>query len=276
MKAARAMFAQLDAPQPQRAPILAGIWAALGARHLRVQAVAAGLTVLLFGGIGLASAAGERSPVPVPGFFRILSTSSNNTVELRGTIVRFDTNALILRTTTGDQTVEIDDLTEIRIGDVRGTTADLAPGRTVIVRASRVGVALRAVRITVGAAPGADDSTPPPNAAPGLDITASPSNDGGDDARTPVPAGSGDGNEEGATPELDGNSGDDDSSSPFRTPAGADDSDPHEDMTKTPSPGDNAEPTEHDSESHSPEPTEKPESTKQPEPTEKPEPTEQH
>ena len=272
------MFAQLDAPQPQRAPMLAGIWSTLGARHLRFQAVAAGLTVLLFGGIGLASAAGERSPVPVPGFFRILSTSSNNTVELRGTIVRFDTNALMLRTTTGDQTVEIDDLTEIRIGDVRGTTADLAPGRTVIVRASRVGVALRAVRITVGAAPAAADSTPPSNATPGLDMTASPSNDGdgGEDARTPVPAGSGDGDGEGATPELDSNSGDDDSSSPFRTPAGDGDSDPHEDAAKTPSPGDNAEPTEHDSESHSPEPTEKPEPTKQPEPTEKPEPTEQH
>ena len=216
--AARAMFAALDAPQPRRTSMLAGFWAALGARHLRLQAAAAGLAVLLFGGIGFASAAGDRSPVPVPGFLHVLAISSDNVVEIRGTIVALETGSVTLRTSRADEVVAIDNATEIRIGDVRATAADLALGQTATVRASRgVGGALRAARIVVVAAP--TPATLDPNLVPELtpgtdDRTTPASNDDrghdGEDARTPEPAESDDGGDEAATPKSDdGNNGDD-------------------------------------------------------------------
>ncbi len=283
--AAQAMFAALDAPTPQRASMLAGFWTALGARHLRLQAAAAGLAVLLFGGIGFASAAGDRSPVPVPGFLHVLAISSDNVVEIRGTIVALEADSLTLRTSSADEVVVIDTTTEIRIGEVRAGVADLALGQTARVRASRgVGGTLRAARIVaVAPTPATLDPNLVPELTPGTEDRTRPTSTDdrghdGENARTPEPDESGDDGNDGATPQSDdGNSDDDgpdhDGPSPSAT---TDDGGAHEDSTKTPSPGDDAEPAAQSTESHSLEPTEAPEPTEKPEPTQKPEPTEDH
>lgn len=287
--AARSMFAALDAPAAQRVSMFAGLWATLGARHLRFQAAAAGMAVLLFGGIGLASAAGDRSPVPVPGFLNVLSTSSDDAVQLRGTIVALDASSLTLRTAAGDETIAIDAGTEIRLGDARAAAGDLAPGQTATVRASRdFAGALRASRITAVVASTADAATPATDLAPGLDIaTPEPGNDDGGHDGVNKTAEPGDDNPRDGTPRADdngNNTGDagehDGAATPAATSSGGgsgDDSpDDHGGASNTPTPGNGAGPTEGPHESRSPEPTERPESTEKPKPAQSPEPSEDH
>jgi hypothetical protein len=294
LDAQRRMFSELKASPRRRASWLRLTWANLGARGLRLQAAAASLAVLLFGGLGLASAAGDRSPVPVPAFFRVLSTSSDSAVRLDGTVASVGGSSITVRTTHGDETASIDASTDIRIGDQKADVGALAVGLRVSVSAARSATGLRAARIVAtplsqatpagaaGGPPSGDEGSTEPgdsekhggnplDAAGFGDATRDDPGDGGRDAAD-------DGAHDATSGHDSGEDGGEQVPAPLATAADDGGDDGHPQTTATPD--------EHDHEdddatvsprtTRTPEPTEQPEPTEPAEPTEQPEPTESH
>ena len=292
--ARRAMFAQLDAPAHRRLWIVR-VFAGFDAPRLRFQALAGGLAVVLFGGIGLASAAGDHSPVRVPSFLHVLSTSSESSFEARGEIAAVSPDHLTLHTKDGDRTFLLDATTEVRMGTSTGTVANLAIGQIAVIRATRTdGGDSRATRVFV------TPPAPPPGGAPAAGSTSS-SNGGGVAPATPTPGrktedGHGaapggtttpakleDGHHNVTTPEPNDH-GDDEGTpaggatvSPGATSeSGEDGHDEDQRPTATPATNQGPSATNTPRSGLTPEPTEKPEATAPAEPTEQPEPTEAH
>jgi hypothetical protein len=121
-------------------PELPGVIRWLGtlrARPLAYQALAVVAAIALFGSIGLgASAATGAAPEPVRTFLGI--SSSPPTVRLNGPIVTVDSQALVVRTATGDRSIEISAQTMIRRGNQRIDAANLSSGEAVLVTASEM------------------------------------------------------------------------------------------------------------------------------------------
>ena len=113
---------------------------------------------------GLRQRPGDRSPVPVPGFLHVLAISSDNAIELRGTIVALDANAITLQTSSGNQSSPIDAADADPHRRKRATAADLALGQdSRRARHARRDGTLRAARISADSAahsrPGSDSTS---------------------------------------------------------------------------------------------------------------------
>jgi len=254
----RQVRAEADRPQP------AGVFAFLGtlrARPLAFQGLAVAGAIMVFGGLGIgASAATGTTPEPVRTIFRI-SSDSESSVHLRGTIVSIDASALLLNTEHGTRTVLLSSSTVVRRGSQRTSVADLAAGEEVDVTASASSdgsVTARTVHAKAApaaiATPSADASAPPAVAPSGDDGPETPEGDDGDDGRhdgTPR-AGETEGPDDGeatAEPTLD-DEGEDGTPEASSTEEGDD----HDGESKTPDHSDETKTPEHD-DSQGPEPT---------------------
>ncbi|MEX1255801.1 MAG: DUF5666 domain-containing protein [Dehalococcoidia bacterium] len=199
-----AVAEQASAPETRPSALQA---LAIGIRRFAMlpQAIPALLILLVLGGtaVGVSAATGS----PSRPFTRLLgSSSSEHRIDLRGTVESVDAAALTITTETGPQTVVITPDTEFK---GIAALADLGPGDTVKVRASRETdgtlVAREIEREHV-----ADSQGP------------APANDGQND--DPSGPGSGDDNDAGDDHSGPGNGEDDDSSGPGND-SGQDDDD---------------------------------------------------
>lgn len=252
----RQVRAETDRPQP------AGVFAWLGtlrARPLAFQGLAVAGAIMVFGGLGIgASAATGTTPEPVRTIFRI-SSDSESSVHLRGTIVSIDASALLLNTERGTRTVLLSSSTVVRRGSERASVADLLAGEEVDVTASASSDgSVTARTVHAKAAPAAiatpsADATAPPAVAPLGDGHETPdgSDDGGDGRHDGTPrAGETEGPDDGeATAEPTSDDGEE-TPDAESTKAGDD----HEGESKTPEHSDKTKTPDSD-ETHEPEPT---------------------
>ena len=250
----RQVRAEADRPQP------AGVFAFLGtlrARPLAFQGLAVAGAVMVFGGLGIgASAATGTTPEPVRTIFRI-SSDSESSVHLRGTIVSIDASALLLNTEHGTRTVLLSSSTVVRRGSQRASVADLLAGEEVDVTASASSdgsVTARTVHAKAApaaiATPSADATAPPAVETPDGEPEDTPEvDDPGHDDGTPG-AGETEGPDDGeATAEPTSDDGDETPDAESTHEGGGDDGESktpgHDDENKTPG----------SEETHGPEPT---------------------
>ncbi len=141
----RAEYAAMNAMMRQvrteaERPELPGVIRWLGtlrARPLAFQALAVVAAIAVFSSIGLgASAATRTAPEPVRNLLGI--SSNSETVRVTGSIVSVENRMLVVRTTTGDRSIEISSATMVRRGGQLVDVASLTAGETVLVAASRM------------------------------------------------------------------------------------------------------------------------------------------
>jgi len=256
----RQVRAEADRSQP------AGVFAWLGtlrARPLAFQGLAVAGAIMVFGGLGIgASAATGTTPEPVRTIFRI-SSDSESSVHLRGTIVSIDASALLLNTERGARTVLLSSSTVVRRGSERASVADLLAGEEVDVTASASSdgsVTARTVHAKAApaaiATPSADASAPPAAVPSGGESPETPEGEhggGGDDGEHGTPgAGETEGPDDGeATAEP---TSDDEGGEGTPEASSTNEGDGHDGESKTPDHPDGTK-TPESEETHGPEPT---------------------